>query len=359
MINTHLGFFTRLKTHYWLIICSLASISQLVIVPFLLSGRPDPVFDSMSIDFGTFPRSSQPQRHELWVSNRGSRSLTILFTGSSCGCASVIDYDKVIGAGKRGRILLEVDPSKSLNGLNMQHIVLRTNASPDVPVMISLGWRVRDDSALLISPTEWNVVLTPEALRDRALSTRQQVLLLDRSLAGPVNITSVKCTKNISATVETTSYKCSSCTGAGSRVIRVTLSLNHDLAEGPIDEQVTLTTDHKQFPQITIPIHGQVISRLIAEPKHVILETHNRTSGKPVIVTVRTRDGSSVSQPTNIRANDPSIAVSATLVGTVLKISVSSKPVDSDLARPGDGAKPASVIVTWPDRSLTIPVTVY
>jgi hypothetical protein len=241
-------------------------------------GQPVAVLSSRQIDFGTISATSRPRVGRIDVENRGSAELEIAVVGTSCGCARVVELDDRIAPGGKGRLLIEVNPSASQSGLNIQHLTIKTNAKGSEYIVARIEWRIRQDADVVLTPSEVQVTVTRAELAKSAGAARHEIIIMDRWAHGPLQINHIATSKYVSATVEKVDNTCVSCQQSNpgtllTRAFRCRIILSSELPSPSIDEWVLLTTNHPTFSVLKVRITGSVLTEMVPEPSQIVIDS--------------------------------------------------------------------------------------
>ncbi len=236
----------------------------------LLAGEvlagPKVELDRHSIDLGSISGNTTVEKRTIVVTNTGTNVLTLEVSGSTCGCISSSKYDKTIPPGKKGAIELHIDPQKLGDGSKLQRIVFATN-DPDRPyVPIDITWRSKRREAVTISPREISVELSKVEMKSYARRSNN-IMVLD-TWNKRLEISDICTSPNVSASLYDIVYRCPK--GFETHVFRLKTSLAPVDKTGTFDEWIKFSTNHPDFPTVTIPITYHIRSGIRIEPATLI-----------------------------------------------------------------------------------------
>lgn len=268
-------------------IAYLGFIGLLSLVPRQAHAQPevkvDPEFLSLS-PIGVDPNTNTMER-TITVTNTGTEVLTLRLVGSTCGCVSSIKMDKRIAPGQKGAIRLQVNFKKFVSSAKrqVQRIVLSTNdpRRPYVPINVIIkGKRNRKDVS--VEPSEIVIELSREQLRSpRAVG--EQIFVLDL-WTQRLEITDIETSSNLITSFYDITYRCPN--GTETHVFRFQTRLIPVDERTSYEEWLKFSTNHPDFPSVTVPITYHVRSRIRVVPEFLIF---NNAAEQDSVKTIRVK----------------------------------------------------------------------
>lgn len=217
-------------------------------------------------DLGYLPRDGQRQKFSMLIYNTGTKPLEIDFLGSSCGCIVLEKIDTNILPGKKGNIVIAVDPLKAGEGYKMQMLLLRTNDPENEQVAINVYYKTKPND-VAIAPKSINVELSIEEMRTTTGRCKNTIIIVD-SWIKRLEIANIQTSKHVATSFYDILYRCQR--GSELHIFRLETELLPGLAVGPFDEWISFTTNHPEYPFIKVPIKGEVLSNVKINPRVLI-----------------------------------------------------------------------------------------
>jgi hypothetical protein len=231
----------------------------------------DVEFDPPWIDLGTV-KAGQVFQKEVRVTNVGTTPFQVGEIKSSCGCLHSKLQPEILQPGQTGTLSMKINTLSAPPGVQAWRVRLFTHEGGQTDFLIR-------------AEVQQEIVISPAAL----------TLYGDKASSHTITVTDRRAQALRLLSVTTTSTRL---TAAVTSPTTVQLQIHEGFAEGRHEEEVILTTDDPQYPQLQFPVRiiKRSRQRFIALPKEVELQ-HSAT--QPLlsrIVTIRDQQ----SQPLTI-----------------------------------------------------------
>lgn len=246
---------------FWLLFAILINISVCE-----AKANPRIELEKKTFDLGYLARDGQLQKFSMLIYNTGTKPLEIDFLGSSCGCIVLEKIDTNILPGKKGNIVIAIDPSKAGEGYKMQTLLLGTNDPENEQVAINVYYKIKPND-VAISPNSINVELSMEEMRTSTGRCKNSIIILD-SWINRLEITNIQTSKHVATSFYDILYRCQR--GSEVHIFRLETELLPSLAVGLFDEWISFTTNHPDCPFVKVPIKGEVLSNVKIYPRVLI-----------------------------------------------------------------------------------------
>lgn len=246
----------------WLSICIFFSMTT-----FCVQAGPKIQLDEYSYDFGRIDRTGEVQKHVIEMFNVGDEDLEIKFMGASCGCLDVEQIDEKILPGEGGYIVLVIDPLRIGTGLKTQTLLLNTNDPQKEQVTIYIHYKAKLDE-VAISPVKVNVELSKEDVRKSTGQSKNTIIVVD-TWDKRLEIVDIQSSPNLTTSFYDILYRCP--LGSEVHLFRFETKLSPTLPVGPFAEWITFTTDHPDYPFVTVPISGNIASGVKLIPQKLFI----------------------------------------------------------------------------------------
>lgn len=224
-----------------------AAALVLPVVTLLACGRPEPpaqrppaaTFSETTYEFGRVEQGA-PVSHEFGFVNRGDLDLTVDRLRPGCACTAAVTGGRVIPAGGRGGIRVDVDTA-TLAGPQRQTVTVYTNDPAAPSILLTLTGEVRaeavaDPAALYVGHVRRGAaapgsvaILTAESVTVQSVETDGGVLAAS---AGPL--------------------------GDERAGQRLTVAIVATAPPGPFETEIRVRTSSTRYPFLRIPVVGIV-----------------------------------------------------------------------------------------------------
>jgi hypothetical protein len=233
-----------------------------------VAGGPKGHLEETAYDLGRFAENAGIKEIEVPIVNVGDEPLNIAYKWSTCGCLTIVSYEKEIAPEQTGTIKLEIDPSSANLGQNLQIATFKTN-DPNLPVLeIRISYTVGSEY-VRISPEAIEFAVPREKLLERGNLLVETIYLVDYG-SERLEVKQVKFSDpNFGYTSYDTVYTC--LLGKKSHKIKFNVFMDANLPVGKIDAKLTLVTNRKGSPVIEIPIRGIIEPRVTVSPGVILL----------------------------------------------------------------------------------------
>ncbi|MEM1330097.1 MAG: DUF1573 domain-containing protein [Planctomycetota bacterium] len=224
------------------------------------------------------------------VSNGGDRPLVISASETSCGCLSFQTMQLTIPPGESGAIEFLLEPRFGVRDTRQYQTATVTTNDPETE-SFTLGFEYWiSEHELIVMPKSLDLVGDrdhPDAYMGIASGV---VVINDMSPDGSAIVDTALSTDMLE--VETWSVKHVDHVGEVRRSHRVRVTMRRGYAVGPVDEYVIVYTSNPSQPEITIPVNGEVLGNVVADPPAVFLGMIPPNTDFDRSILVRTVDGS-------------------------------------------------------------------
>lgn len=218
------------------------------------------------LDLGLLTRSEQ--QISLPIYNDGGDPLRIEVLSTSCGCVSVIDYDKRIAPHGEGHIVCNVTADGFGSGETRHQILLSTNDRHKLQTIVTIRYRTAPASPIRVAPRAIRIEVSTQELAHGTGSSRHQVLLLD-AVHDTLMVTSIRSSPHIQAALHEVRRTCSD--GIATHGFRIDVRLLPSLPSGPFDEWIRIETNCDDTPTVVVPVTGSVTNNTLILPRTVVL----------------------------------------------------------------------------------------
>ncbi len=247
-------------------LCADEAISNTAsnVIPEALSLTADPStlepglkFEHETFDYGTIDQGEKITV-EFPFKNTSDRTITIDSIRASCGCTVPV-LDKKVYAPGESEIIKATFDSARRQGVNTKTVTVRTDDAAQAEYKLSFKGNVQV-SVFLKDP-----VLQIKDL-DEGTEFSSDTYIVNMSGAD-VKILSVSPTKaGIEVTTGTPEpYTDADSNRTGQR-IPVKILIPETMPAGPLDGSVEFTTDNNNVPRLSLPVRGQILGDLVANP---------------------------------------------------------------------------------------------
>jgi hypothetical protein len=256
------------NSNKWCIfIFGLSIFSFLNVISPNIYAEPKIFLEQSFYDLGKVDKDGNKQKFEIPVFNHGDGNLEIKYKGVSCGCITLKSIDEEIFPGKSGRIVLELDPSRTGSGFKKQVLLLSTNDPQKKQVSIELQYKAKLED-VAISPEKVYVELTKSELANASGQSKNTIIVVDTWI-NRLKIINIETSSNLTTSFYDILYRCP--LGSEIHLFRFETELSSALPVGNFDEWIKFTTNHPDYPSVTIPIKGVVISDVEIIPKTLVV----------------------------------------------------------------------------------------
>ncbi|MDI6784306.1 MAG: DUF1573 domain-containing protein, partial [bacterium] len=208
---------------------------------------PDIEFEELAYDFGTLEQE-QEVSHIFRFTNQGDKELEISRVRSSCGCAAALLTKNKLAPGETGKI--KVSYTTGLRQGVETHTIIVSSNDPDEPhIYLTIAGKIKSNIAIFPSQLYFGDFFQRE--------TVQKKLYLVNPEEQSVKITKLSATSPfISAAIETTNLK----------ETAISVFIKPGLPLGKFTDKLTISTNYRKKPRITVPIEGDIIGDIVAVP---------------------------------------------------------------------------------------------
>ena len=217
-------------------------------------------FDEWVYDFGVVSREDLPH-HRFTFSNTGQTDLIISEVDSSCGCTAALLSAETIPPGGRGEIDVSFNP-QGRRGKQTQTVSVYSNAENEPIAQLTVKGTVM--AAVDVSPDR---VLFGSVNNQQATTKRIRVL---DSGEGTLKITHIETSSPFLTTEvgplhlgEVINYE-------------VKVTIQPGVPVGKFQEILTIHTNNKLQPRLSVAIEGNVLGPLTVHPEHLFFGFVNR-----------------------------------------------------------------------------------
>ncbi len=242
---------------FWLIFLCCAGLAQ---------AQPRLFCELPSFEFAPLD-NSQEVNHTFTLSNSGKSTLYIRRVRSDCGCLLVRPAPETIEPGGqieiKARLIL-----KGLRGSQKRKITVFSNDPQTPQLVLTIAGEVLAPVDLYPERLFWGHIHKSQAAENS--------FTVDFQGVGSGKITSVSIDNPaFTSTVETV---------LAAKVYDVTVKAVPPLTPGRFSHNISVTTDHPQFSNLTASMSGRVVESVFAIPDEIILETAEKTGEALVIL---------------------------------------------------------------------------
>jgi hypothetical protein len=257
---------------------------------------PKLVVPEKVLDKGTVAKGDIVEANFKLV-NEGSDTLLVKAVRPTCGC-TVADYDREIAAGGEGWLKAKLDTS-DFSGPLSKSILIMTNDPQDPTVTVVIKATVKPFIEVLPRP-----LIRFNAIKHEDMVQTVRVVSGDEERGFQIT----KVDSNVPY-LEASARKLGEdelLSGRADTQYEISLSLAEDAPVGPVNAQLTVSTDHPKAPTVTIKVYGVIRALLHVTPPQVQFGTVEAKAkpGRNVIV-VNNRSDGGATVLTSAAVNDP------------------------------------------------------
>jgi hypothetical protein len=298
------------------------------------------------LDKGIVAKGDVVEAHFKLV-NEGSETLVVKSVRPTCGC-TVADYDREIAAGGTGWVKAKLDTA-DFSGPVSKSILVMTNDPQDPTVSLVIKAEVKPYVEVLPRP-----LIRFNALKYEQMT--QKVTIVSGDGQRDFKVTGVDSSVPYLKPSVRQLAKEEYMPGRPGPQYEVALSLAEDAPMGPVNAQLSVTTDHPKAKTVAIKVYGVVRALLHVTPPQIQFGTVEAKSnpGRNVIV-VNNRTGGGGVEVTSADVTDSAFdaTVSAIEEGRRYQVTVTIKPD----AEPGTRDALLKLATSDPEfPELTVPV---
>jgi len=298
------------------------------------------------LDKGIVAKGEVVEAHFKLV-NEGSETLVVKSVRPTCGC-TVADYDREIAAGGTGWVKATLDTA-DVSGPVSQSVLVMTNDPQDPTVSLIIKAEVKPYVEVLPRP-----LIRFNALKYEQMT--QKVTIVSGDGQRDFKVTGVDSSVPYLKPSVRQLAKEEYIPGRPGPQYEVALSLAEDAPMGPVNAQLSVTTDHPKAKTVAIKVYGVVRALLHVTPPQIQFGTVEAKSnpGRNVIV-VNNRTGGGGVEVTSADVTDSAFdaTVSAIEEGRRYQVTVTIKPD----AEPGTRDALLKLATSDPEfPELTVPV---
>jgi hypothetical protein len=298
------------------------------------------------LDKGIVAKGDVVEAHFKLV-NEGSETLVVKSVRPTCGC-TVADYDREIAAGGTGWVKAKLDTA-DFSGPVSKSILVMTNDPQDPTVSLVIKAEVKPYVEVLPRP-----LIRFNALKYEQMT--QKVTIVSGDGQRDFKVTGVDSSVPYLKPSVRQLAKEEYIPGRPGPQYEVALSLAEDAPMGPVNAQLSVTTDHPKAKTVAIKVYGVVRALLHVTPPQIQFGTVEAKSnpGRNVIV-VNNRTGGGGVEVTSADVTDSAFdaTVSAIEEGRRYQVTVTIKPD----AEPGTRDALLKLATSDPEfPELTVPV---
>lgn len=219
-------------------------------------GAPLLMIETKVVDFGTIAPDS-PVTRVIRIQNAGGRDLRVTTIASSCGCTIVGGMPNIIGPGRQENMTIQLT-APSMRGPFESSIAIKTNDPEDPLQKIQIKSVVLPEVAIEPHTFDFGLVSPDE------LPKTVGVRILTEDMYGRVQIGDPKTTTNWIGLAQSDQNDMS---------VKLYATLKPGVSGGVLSERVVVPyiTATNQKKELTISVHGQVLSSVKAIPASLII----------------------------------------------------------------------------------------
>ncbi len=236
-----------------------------------MANAPEIVCPHPNFDFGTVDEGPDIT-HEFHFRNKGKGTLKISNVGTSCGCTAAVAGDKEVPPG--GKSVIKATYHTNGRPGHATKIITVTSNDPKNPqyqmkldMTVARDIDVQPDRIYLYNIHHGQAKDTPVTILGKA-GMKFHIISAE--------ITSTAKVVSVTTPVEVTDDK------DGRKGGTFTVSLPATQPIGAFTDEITVKTDSKKKPTITIPVLGEIVGKIQFNPKQFTFQPHQET---PVTVT--------------------------------------------------------------------------
>jgi hypothetical protein len=208
----------------------------------LAAASPEVAVDRPVFDFGTIPQGKKVE-HTFILKNKGSTSLTIKNTRTSCGCTVASVSSSVIQPGKSAEIKASFDSSNFFGNIT-KTISVETNDPKNTVYTLTLKGTVVEE--IVVTPRQVNLGTL------RVGIAKEMAISIENRGSKQIQLTEVK--SSLSQVVVKTAKNVVNPGSTGTIMLNATPRNEDRMLSG----YLTIKTNSPNKPLITIPVFGSV-----------------------------------------------------------------------------------------------------
>lgn len=233
-------------------------------------------FEEPGIYLGALESGTKIQ-HDFVFKNTGTDTLKILALRSRCSCLDPLPNDRIIPPGGKGKISLEYNTKGKNRGRDEQNATVMTNDPINKVTRLSIEAVILSEVKVLPDKLDIGEIFCNQKVR--------KVIQIKDSGSGALKVESVKTPECIKAEIQKGEADVN-----GIITVPITLEIATDSSPGIFEQNITVMTNNKIKPEFIIPITGQIISKISADPSRIVFGKIKRGSEhiKEIILSSKT-----------------------------------------------------------------------
>lgn len=246
--------------------------------------------DTLQYDFGRVWAGDEVT-HTFEVANPSDQRVVIQSVGTTCGCLSTGEWDKQIPPKSTWKITVKLDTANR-RGRFSQEIRVRTGDAgrPEIHLVVIGQIKPRFDMSA------HGTFRFGEIQSQTGIS---RTMVIYSNYDKPVTLSE--------PTVDSKSLSVALRAVEPGRRYELTVTTQPPLTVGPLLNQVTVQTNVKEQPELTLPVYGKVQPRVMLFPAVIMIQP-DRPADSHKFIQLRV-DGDKPLKVTNVAVSDPKIAV--------------------------------------------------